>query len=135
MLLKKMIVTGFVAMSSISLAHAFSLELQNNTDFPSTSKIGTTCSAMIPGGKGITLPHSHNSIPGFLVKSVCGFTATTCQAEVYMTNNCDAGGATKVADINIDLNTGSIVVSNEQGGYHFTPGIFSVQLDGGPARG
>jgi hypothetical protein len=131
---KRILFTGLMAMSMSSVTHAFSLELQNNTNLPSTSKINGTCSSMIPGGSGITKPHSHNSISGFLVKSVCGFTAKTCKAEVYATENCDASGAAKIADMVLDLVHGGITPSNIQPGYTFTsPGAFAVTLDGGPA--
>lgn len=62
----------------------------NETDFPSTAMINNShCSSDIPGGSGITEPHSQNSISGWMVGLACmGSPNNQCTAEIYLDRAC-----------------------------------------------
>jgi hypothetical protein len=80
-----------------TFALADNLVIHNNTDFPSTSIINDgVCSNFLPGGVGITQPHSTNTVPSVTVHSACWADRENCHATIYITTDCTGPAIAKV---------------------------------------
>jgi hypothetical protein len=81
--------TGLGLLLTPMLALAAEVTIHNNTDQPSTSIINNgICSSYLPGGIGVTQPHSVNTIPSVTVYSACWADRDNCKADIYMTSDC-----------------------------------------------
>jgi hypothetical protein len=114
---------GLLAMPALALAN--NLVIHNNTDFPSTTVINDgVCSNFLPGGVGITQPHSTNTVPSVTVHSACWADRENCRATIYITNDCTGPVIAKVV-----LSTKSGVKSIEMlGSYSIIANGFEVTL-------
>lgn len=109
MSLSKLISRGllFLSISGISSIAVAStnLSITNNTDFPSTAYInGFACSSGI-GDKGITKPHSTNTIESSLLSIICLSNPHSCSADIYLSSNCTGA---KIASGTFDTSKGVI---------------------------
>ena len=83
---------------------AHDLTTINNTDFSSTAYINhRSCSSSIPGGDGVTAPHSTKTIAGFLVGLACLGNSSSCSADIFLDNDCKG---TPIATVILDTNSG-----------------------------
>jgi hypothetical protein len=104
--------TALAILSTPLLAQAGDLSITNNTDLPSTSIInGGLCSNILPGGAGITQPHSTNVVPQAIMNAACWVNRDNCTADIYLTDNCTGD------------KEGRVVIST-------TSGIKSITVDG-----
>lgn len=110
MFLKKSLLVGSIALLPF-VAHA--LVINNYTDQYSTVRVtsGTIkpCSAVNPQ-YGITQPQEKNhTVPPDLVTKLCLTSAGgRCEADIYMTPNCNASGPA-VAHAVLDIKSGNII--------------------------
>lgn len=135
--MKKMIgFTSVLACLALPVsAFADALTLTNNTNFTITSTInpssGGICSSSMPGGLGITPPHSTKTIPALAVMAACGISHQhDCQAAIHMTADC-TGPA--VAIVNFDTSKGIMSVQPIDTNYKITGTGFTAVVDGGPS--
>ena len=114
---------GLLALPALAMAD--NLVIHNNTDFPSTSIINDgVCSNFLPGGIGITQPHSTNTVPSVTVHSACWADRENCRATIYITNDCSGPAIAKVV-----LSTKTGVKSIEMiGSYSIIANGFDVTL-------
>jgi hypothetical protein len=87
-------------------AQAADLVTRNDTDLDSTSIINNGACSTILGAIGTTHAHSTNVVPGGKVKFACLANLHNCKADIYMTSNCNKSGATPVATVYFDVDTG-----------------------------
>lgn len=131
MLLKKKF--GIISAISISFfAHAAlanDLVIQNNTNYYSSSVInGGMCSSNIPGGSGVTAPHSRNVVKDFIMRTACFQNSSNCQADVYMTNNCTGQ---IIATVFYDVNNGIKSITVKDSSYFVNSSAYYVEINGG----
>ncbi|MBX3708911.1 MAG: hypothetical protein KIT56_10200 [Gammaproteobacteria bacterium] len=130
MKVKKIVYSSFLAacMSSVPFIAQASLTIVNNTDQDSTSIINNgICSDSLPGG--VTKAHSPNVISDVIIGLACLGHPSNCQADVYMTNNCNKEGAAKVATVLFDTKAGIKNISMNSTTYKITGSGFNVQLN------
>lgn len=144
MMLKKIKPLGITALTlcvlSLPLAAKADLVIDNQTFFPSTSKINNQnghaqCSNTIPV-YGVTAPHSKNTIPQGIIWGACITNLHACTAEVYMTNNCSGP---IIATAVFDISTGIQSINNLYGADGFMlanppRSPFYIDIMGGPAQ-
>lgn len=116
-------------------ALADALTITNNTNFTVTSTInpasGGICSSSMPGGLGVTPPHTTKTIPALAVMAACGISHQhDCQAAIHMTPDC-SGPA--VAMVNFDTSKGIMSVQLIDTSYKVSASGFTAVVDGGPA--
>ena len=124
---------------SLPLVAKADLTVDNQTFFPSTSKINNQnghaqCSSAIPI-YGVTKPQSKNVIPQGIIWSACIANLHACTAEVYMTNDCTGP---VIATAVFDISTGIKSINNLYGPEGFMlanppRGPFYIDIMGGPA--
>lgn len=143
-MLKKLKLLGATSLSlcllSVPLVAKADLTIDNQTFFPSTSKINNQsgnaqCSNTIPV-YGITQPQTKNVIPQGIIWGACLANLHACSAEVYMSDNC-TGPA--VATVVFDISTGIQSISNLYGPEGFMianppRNSFYIDIMGGPAN-
>jgi len=85
-------------------AYANDLIISNNTNFPSTSVINHGLCSTILKEAGVVKPHEQNHVvPGDKVKWACTIFPSNCQADVYLTDNCQGP---LIASVTFDVNSG-----------------------------
>jgi len=105
---KKIFAFSLLAYTSLCYASHGDLTLDNQTNFPSTSKliIGSgqngVCSNAY-GDLGITQPHKDKKISKAMLDMICMGHGKKCRADVYLTDDCSG---TPVALIVYDTNIG-----------------------------
>jgi len=136
MAIKKIIGSSLVAvsMSSVCLvAYAGpDLTIDNNTSKYSSSQINDgLCSSALDGG--VIQPYEKGHVvSGVLIAFACWGHESDCKADVYMTDNCNQGGASKVATVRFDTQKGIIPpIQNYTPEYTISGSGFNVALDGG----
>lgn len=109
-------------------AFADSLTIVNNTDFYITSTVnGSICSATMPGGYGITPPHSTKSIPSLAVIAACGLSHQhDCKADIHLSNDC-SGPA--VGSAIFDTSKGILQAGANDAKYRITYSGFTATID------
>jgi len=144
MVLKKLKPLGLAAATfcvlALPLAAKADLVIDNQTFFPSTSKINNQaghaqCSNKIPV-YGITPAHSKNTIPQGIIWGACIANLHACTAEVYMSNDCSGP---IIATAVFDINSGIQSINNlygEDGFMLANPprSAFYIDIMGGPAK-
>ena len=136
MSIKKIICNSLLAvsMSSVSVLAFAALTIVNNTNKDSTSIINDgICSNTLPGGVGVTKAKSTNIINDTIIGIACWGHASDCKADVFMTTNCNSGGASKIATVVMDTKKGIKSVTVNSPDCKFTASGFTIRVDGGPA--
>lgn len=123
---------------SVFSLHAQAKELYttNNTKFDSTCRTNDfLCSSDILGDAGITKAgEKRKKTTDSQLKLACIKNLRDCKADIYMTNNCDKTGASKVAVIHFDvLGDGIKSIETIDNSYLITGVGFEVTISGGLA--
>jgi hypothetical protein len=131
MSVKKMLSIGLLAISFSTASHAV-LNIMNNSNKDSTAIInGGMCSSAALGDSGITKAHSPNTISDFVIWYTCRATPHDCKADVYMTKDCYASGASKVATVVFDTQIGIKSISSFSDEFIVSGSAFSMQINDG----
>lgn len=129
-MLKKIALMSLIALSLPLTTFATPLTIVNNTAQFSTAVLnGMMCSSRLPGGVGITSPHSTNVVSERILKLACLGHSSNCQADIYMTNDCSGG---KVGSAYLNTATGIYSVAVSDPRYAVTYNGFYVTISGGP---
>lgn len=116
--------SGILA-SSAALANPLTI-VNNTSEFSTSVTNNTFCSSRIPGGSGITKPHSTNVVSDFSLRLACTGHLDNCKSEVYMTDNCTGP---KVAEVDFSVYTGIKNVIALDPRYNMTGTGFNAQID------
>jgi len=131
MSIKKIASTGLLSLSLTGipfLAHA-ELRINNHSNSDSTAVINNgTCSSSALGAAGITEAHSTNTVSDFIIWYTCRSSPHDCRADVYMTRDCYASGASKVASVVFDTQIGIKSIDNFSDKYLISGSGFSIDL-------
>ncbi len=124
-----------VVLSALALpmsALADSLTIVNNTNAYITSTVnpgtsGSLCSSSMPGGYGITPPHSTKSIPSLAVVAACGFSHQhDCKADIHLSNDCSGPAIGRAM---FDTSKGILEAGSNDTNYHITYSGFTATID------
>ncbi len=119
-----------------SNVQAQSLYTHNITNADATCIINDGfCSTDILHEKGITHPGAVNETSRESLLRACIGNKTDCKADIYMTNNCDKTGASKIATVKFDvLNEGFKSVEMFDNNYKIEGQGFDLFISGGSAK-
>ncbi len=128
--MKKKIATSLIlaGLSMVSFsAQANDLLISNNTDLPSTSVINHGLCSTILKDAGVVKPHEQNHIvPSDKVKWACTIFPSNCQADVYLTNNCQGP---LIASVTFDVNSGIKGIVVHAANYKVIGSGFNITLN------
>lgn len=111
-------------------AKAADLVTHNMTKFDSTTIINKGACSTILGSTGTTHANSTNVVPSGKVKFACLANLHNCKADVYMTPDCNKSGASPVATVYFDIDTGIKTDKTEihDSGYAITGSAFEITI-------
>ncbi len=113
-------------------ALADSLTIVNNTDSYITSTVnpdtkGSICSSTMPGGYGITPPHSAKSIPSLAVMAACGISHQhDCKADIHLSSDCSGAAIGRAL---FDTSKGILEAGTNDVKYRITYSGFTATID------
>jgi hypothetical protein len=100
--------------------------IRNNTDLPVTARIGRLCSSIV-GNLGIVYPRSSLVVTQHYYDNMGIFCPSSCDADVYVSNNCSG---TKIATVNFSKEDGITNIRNEVVDlYAVNGGGFEIVID------